>query len=181
MMRSIGTLLTLAALGIVGAGVLAASRPVAVYAPASDYVVSRAAGPDGQDRVRVTASVTKLLDCELERGDGPPWVDFYDSHGDVPPPSAFYRPDGSVAGRTLHGAGESYTLSGYSAVVPYRLRGLEGTFTIRVPCQLYTTGEDGERVYGRRVVADFGPFTVPPPGSTVSSTAGVIAFSWRER
>ncbi|KQQ90979.1 hypothetical protein [Aureimonas sp. Leaf324] len=127
---------------------------------------------DGIDRVYVTATVHKLLDCDLESGDGPPWVDFFDKDdASNPPPSALYRPDGFPAGNTMGNAGEKIPMKGYSAIVPNKMRSSDGYIVISVPCQLWTQGKDGKRQWGRKVVSTWGPVPVPMPGKTSSQKA----------
>lgn len=146
-----------------------ASRPVGVYAPVDGFEVVRRRDDDGNDRIYVSSTVHKLLDCDLESGDGPPWVDFYDSSDTSnPPPSAFYRPDGFPAGNTMGDAGEAIAMAGYSAIVPNKMRDQGGTFVIRVPCQLWTVDGSGYRTWGRKVIGSWGPVPVPMPSQTKS-------------
>ncbi|GGE00387.1 hypothetical protein GCM10011390_18990 [Aureimonas endophytica] len=167
-----------AAAAIVGVGVWQASRDPQVYSAPSDYRVERRI-IDGNERVVVYAAVTKLLDCDLDRGDGPLWIEFENEGEDVPPISAFYRPDGTQSGSNAIRGGQSMVLDGYSATIPNRMRGFGGTFTVMIPCQLWTDGPGGTRQWGRNVLATWGPIAVPPPGMSVTSVGAKLTFTAR--
>jgi hypothetical protein len=157
------------AIGAIVYGVLDATHPDPVYGPVENYTISRRPDADGNDRIWITAAVHKLANCDLESGDGPPWVDFYDDDdGGIPPPSAFYRPDGMPTGNTLGNAGARVIMRGYSAIVPNKMKDSGGTFIVRVPCQLWAPKGE-EREWGRKVVGTWGPAPVPRPGQVVES------------
>ncbi|WP_062234685.1 hypothetical protein [Aureimonas sp. N4] len=170
------TIATVAA--IVGTGVYVASVEPVIYEEPLDYIVERTVVGE-TERVVVTAPVRKLRDCDLDRGDGPLWVEFYDGKTSVPPISAFFKPDGTQAGRNVLRKGEAMVLDGYSATIPHRMHGFGGTFVVMVPCETWTVAEDGERVWGRKVTAEWGPLPVPPPGMTAESTGGHLVFTAR--
>ncbi|GGD87837.1 hypothetical protein GCM10011390_03230 [Aureimonas endophytica] len=56
------------------------------------------------------------------------------------------------------------------------MRGFTGSFTLHVPCVLWTTDENGDRVYDREVVATWGPLPIPAPGSIAVGRGGLVSF-----
>ncbi|SMC32349.1 hypothetical protein SAMN06297251_10120 [Fulvimarina manganoxydans] len=159
----------LVAAGALIAGIVVAQTPAQVYADPAGYTVSRLVDESGHDRVVVDVDVLKLLSCDLESGRGPVWVDFSDPDDvGVPPPSPFFRPDGTQAGKTMGAAGDTIPIRGYYALVPSKLADGDGSWTVRVPCQLWTLDDAGNRVWGRKVVASFGPLPLPPPGAVAT-------------
>ena len=145
-----------------------------VYADPSGWTISRRLDDAGHDRVYLDVEVTKLRSCDLESGRGPVWVDFSDPDDlGVPPPSPFFRPDGTQAGKTIGKAGDRYWMRGYSALVPAKMKDGDGTWSIRVPCQLWTLGDDGKRRWGRKITTSFGPLPLPKRGSTLTQVGKI--------
>lgn len=60
-------------------------------------------------------------------------------------------------------------LDSYVLTVPAGMAERVGTLVVRLPCRLWSMGEDGKRVWGRRIVASWGAAPVPPlPGMTLT-------------
>lgn len=162
-----------------------------VYAAPSGFTIERRLDDDGNDRVYLDVVGTKLRSCDLESGNGPMWVEFNDpDDAGVPPVSPLFRPDQTRAGKTMADAGETFSLRGYSAMVPRKFSAIEadkarvrikdpiweardrdGSWTINVPCQLWTLDDAGNRIWGRKVVAKFGPLPLPRKGARIVDTS----------
>jgi hypothetical protein len=162
-------------LGILAFAFHDAAAPADVYTKPDSYTLERRIDADGFDRVFITATATKLLNCEVQSGNGGQWVDFFDEEqGSILPTSMLYRPDGFPANSTKIEAGQKLDVRGYSTIVPNMLKDRSGTFISNIPCQRWEKDpETGKKVFGEVVIAQLGPFPIPQPGKSIVQAAGV--------
>ena len=144
-----------------------------VYAPPADYRFWRSYDAEGRERVYMNVNVIKAKNCDLEGGSGPVWAEFFDPKNvGVLPNSPVYDENGNQPDKTIGKAGDHYELKGWSAKVPPKAREGDGWWVIYVPCQIWTTNADGEKDWGRKVYAKFGPLPLPKRGHTIIEADG---------
>lgn len=145
-----------------------------VYDPPRFFAIERYLTEDGGERLRLSATVHKLRNCDLAE---PPWVDFYDADGEIQPPGAMFRADWTPAGTTRGIAGDKWRIEGYTITLPDGMKGRVGMLIVLVPCKLWTRGPGDSKIWGRAIVAEWGPVPVPRQGGHARDAIVLVAPS----